>query len=156
MRLSKKIEDLMSAVSFAEEGEFDTARQMLKEERRVLLAVGDGVINKKTLKYAVNTSKRIGADLDILMVSSAAQDAGAEDFVEELGREGIRFRVIRKRGCLKQGIVDYTNDEKDILFVVIESEDNLNLDCAGGNKRLSEAWQKLRCPLVVVMDGAKA
>lgn len=146
----------MSAISFAEEGEFNAAKEILKRERRVLLAVRDGRINRKTLGYAVNTGKRIGADLDILMVSSKAQDAGAEDFVEELEREGVRFRVIRKRGCLKQGIVDYTNDEKDILFVVIESEDNLDIDCSAGSKSLSEAWQKLRCPLVVVMEGAKA
>jgi hypothetical protein len=34
--LKKKIEDLMSSISFAEEGDFDTAREMLKEKRRVL------------------------------------------------------------------------------------------------------------------------
>ena len=48
-RLNKKIEDLMSAISFAEAGEFETAREMLKEERRILFAVKNGQIDKKTL-----------------------------------------------------------------------------------------------------------
>ena len=69
--LKKKVEDLMSAISFAEEGEFDTAREMLKEERRVLLAIKENHLDKKTFRYAINTCKRVGADLDILYVSSA-------------------------------------------------------------------------------------
>ncbi len=155
-RLGKKIEDLMSAISFAEEGEFKTAKEMLKKEERVLLGVREGRMDRKTFKYAINTCKRIGASLDILYVPSGnPADSMFGHFQSELEREGIRYRMVKRDGCLKQAIVDYTDLEKDILFVVIESTDNLDADCTGKNKRLSNSWQKLKCPLVVVMEGAK-
>ena len=153
--LKKKVEDLMSAISFAEEGEFDTAREMLKEERRVLLAVKENHLDKKTFRYAINTCKRVGADLDILYVSAGEKTSPVlEQCMEDLKNEGINFRVVQKHGCLKQQIIDYTNSKKEILFAVTKSLENLDLDCGGKGKRLSEAWQRLRCPLVVVADNA--
>lgn len=175
-----KIERTMAAISFAEEGEYNTAKEILREGKRVLLAVGGGDIDRNTLKYALNTCKRIGADIDILHVSSkntvnevespknhkilggnggesisSTVDAAIQNFYVELEKEGIRYQLIQKTGCLKQEIIDYTNSRKDILFVVIESSDVLDVDCTGKNKRLSESWQNLKCPLVVVMSGAK-
>jgi hypothetical protein len=153
--LKKKVEDLMSAISFAEEGEFDTAREMLKEERRVLLAIKEDHLDKKTFRYAINTCKRVGADLDILYVSSAEKMSPVlEQCIEDIKNEGINFRVIQKHGCLKQQIIDYTNTKKEILFAVTKSLENLDLDCGSKGKRLSEAWQRLRCPLVVVADNS--
>ena len=153
--LKKKVEDLMSSISFAEEGEFDTAREMLKENRRVLLAIKENYLDKKTFRYAINTCKRVGADLDILYVSSAEKISSVlEQCLEDLKNEGINFRVVQKNGCLKQQIIDYTDNKKEILFAVTESFENLDLDCRGKGKRLSEAWQRLRCPLVVVTDNA--
>ena len=155
VNLKKKVEDLMSAISFAEEGEFDTAREMLKEDRRVLLAIKENHLDKRTFRYAINTCKRVGADLDILYVSSAEKMSPVlEQCLEDLKNEGINFRVIQKNGCLKQQIIDYTDKKKEILFAVTKSLENLDLDCGGKGKRLSAAWQRLRCPLVVVADNA--
>ena len=151
--LKKKVEDLMSAIAFAEEGEVDAAREMLKEERRVLLAIKENHLDRKTFRYAINTCKRIGADLDILYVSSAEKISPLlEQCLEDLKNEGISFRVVQKNGCMKQQIIDYTNKRKEILFAVTESFVNIDLDCSGKGKRLSEAWKKLRCPLVVVTE----
>jgi hypothetical protein len=156
-KLGKKIEDIMSAVSFAEEGDFNTAREILKKEKRVLLAANNGNIDYRALKYAVNTCKRISAGLDILIVSSRSENnSKLKQTLNELETEGIKHMVSEREGCLKQAIVDYTNSEKDILFVVIESTDELETGCAAKTKKLSEAWQRLRCPLVVVTGGAKA
>jgi hypothetical protein len=156
-RMIGKIEGALAAVSFAEEGEFNTAAEMMKEERRVLLAVRERRIDGKTFKYAMNTSKRVKADLDILYISpSDAPDPALERFLAELRDEGIAYRLVRKGGCLKQAIIDYTNSKREILFVVIESSDSLDVDCAGKDKGLSESWQNLKCPLVVVSEAAKA
>ncbi len=159
-KLMKNVESILAAASFAEEGEVATARSIMQEGRRVLLALKEGRVDVKTLKYALNTAKRIGAHLDILYVAATGGgeimvDPLLRHFESELSAEGIRYRLIPRTGCLKQQIIDYTNSEKEILFAVIESPNSLDLDCNKRDKTLSELWQKLKCPLVVVMDGAR-
>ena len=51
-KMMKKMEDALAAASFAEEGERRAARSILSEGRRVLLALKEGRIDAKTLKYA--------------------------------------------------------------------------------------------------------
>jgi hypothetical protein len=156
-RMMDRVENVMAAASFAEEGQFESARQMLNEERRVLLAVRQHRIDHKTLKYALNTCRRVDAGLDILYVSaSGAADPVLEGFLSQLNTEGFLYRVIKRTGCMKQAIIDYTGSQKEVLFVVIESSDNLDVDCSLRNRRLSDSWNKLKCPLVVVSEAAKA
>ena len=152
--MQKKIEDLMAAVSFAEEGDDKTAREFLREPRRVLLAVRKGQADRNTFRYAMNTCKRIGAGLDILYVSSSGTENSVPDeYLAALAKEGIDYRLVRRSGCLKQAIIDYTTSQREIVFAVTESTENLEADCRGKGKGLSEAWQKLQCPLVVVAEG---
>lgn len=160
-KMMKNVEDALAAATFAEAGEAVTARSIVKEGRRVLLALKEGRIDGKTLRYALNTAKRIDAALDILYVTAAGGSAHTVDpllvhFESEIKAEGILYRMIPRTGCLKEQIIDYTNNEKDILFAVIESPHSLDADCNKRDKTLSELWQKLKCPLVVVMDGARA
>jgi hypothetical protein len=160
-KMMKSMESALTAASLAEEGEAEAARSILKEDRRVLLALKQGQIDARTLKYALNTAKRIGAHLDILTVSASGRGEGKldpllEHFIAELRAEQIQCRLIPRAGCLKQQIIDYTNSEKEILFAVIESPHSLDADCNKKDKALSELWRKLKCPLVVVMDGARA
>ncbi len=157
----KKAEDMLAATSFAEAGESGIARSILAEGRRVLLALKAGRVDIKTLKYAVNTAKRISAGLDILYVAASGRGADAEDpMIKELEADlastGIGYRLIRRTGCLKEAVIDYTNREKDILFAVVESPHALDADCRSKDNRLAELWRQLKCPLVVVMDGARA
>ena len=150
--LKKKIEEMMSAISFAEEGEFETAREFLREERRVLLAIRKDQVDRKTFRYAINTCKRINAALDILYISASKEkDPALQQYLSELTQEGINYRLVQKGGCLKQAIIDYTNTIKGILFAVTESSNNLDADCKG--MKASKAWKDLKCPLVVVEDG---
>ena len=155
-KMMKSVEYALTAASFAEEGDPETARSLMKESRRVLLALKAGQTDQKTLKYALNTAKRINAHLDILQVGSSRADPALQPFLSELAAEGITYRLITRSGCLKQQIIDYTDSEKEILFAVIESPSSLDADCDKQDKELSELWRKLKCPLVVVMDGAKA
>ncbi len=154
-KLSKKIEDLMSAVSFAEEGEFNTAKEMLRDERVVLLAVKKEELDKRVFRYAINACKRVRANLDILYISPVeVTDPVLDECLSEVRKEGLKYRLMRKTGCIKQEIIDYTNSKKGVLFAVAAEMENLDLDCKGKGKRLSDAWQNLKCPLVVVADGA--
>lgn len=156
-KMMKQVENALTAVSFAEEGEWDAARSFVREGRRVLLAVREGQADPRTLKYALNSSLRVGARLDILYVSaSKTQDPLADPairvFASELQKAGVSYRVIPASGCMKQEIIDYTNREKDILFAVIESPQSLDAECRKKDLRLAELWKNLKCPLVVVMD----
>ncbi len=161
-KMIKMVEHALTAASFAEEGELETANALMRESRRVLLALKAGQIDPKTLKYAVNTAKRVNANLDILYVTSSrvgrqrSRDPLVDSLMSELSEAGIPYRIIPRSGCLKQQIIDYTNGEKEILFAVIESPASLDDDCTKRDKQLSELWRQLKCPLVVVMDGAEA
>ncbi len=140
-------ETAMTAASFAEEGEAGIARNIINDDRRILLAVTREQMDKKTFRYAVNTCKRIGADLDILYISeSDAPDAQLEECLAELKAERVNYSLMYKKGSLKQSIIDYTNKKKKSLFAVIGNN--------GTSKGISQAWNNLKCPLVVVEDAA--
>lgn len=147
--LIKKFEDIMSAASFAEAGEFKTAREVLKGERRVLLAMREGEVERKALTYALNTCKRIGADMDVLYLSSGNSDEDPilKQFFSELDKEGISYRLIRGSGLLREEIKNYTDSEISVHFVVVES---LAVDRWSKEERLSEILKKIKCPVVVV------
>jgi hypothetical protein len=147
--LMKKFEDAMTAATFAEAGETETARAILKEEKRVLLALREGEIERKALIYAMNTCKRIGADMDILYLSSAesSENAMLKQFSSELQGEGIHYRLIQRSGRLREEIKDYTDSERSINFVVVESP---AVDRWNREEGLSKILEKMKCPLVVV------
>lgn len=148
-KLNKKFEDIMAASAFAEVGEFETARQILRENRRILLALRKESISKKTLLYAINACKRVGTGLDILFISNDGEETEElREFMKTLEAEGIAFNLIKRKGCLKKEIIDYVKEKKNIDFVVIESTENLERECREGT--LLDAWSTLRCPLVVV------
>lgn len=159
-KMMKQIEDAMAAVSFAEEGQVEAAESLFKRERRVLLALKEGHVDAKTLRYALNASLRIKAHLDVLFVAAPDRTPKSDPvltaFTSELRTSGVPFRMIERSGCLKQQIIDYTKKERDVLFVVVESPGSLDADCARKDGVLTELWKNLSCPLVVVSDTAGA
>ena len=159
-KIMKQVEDTMAAVTFAEEGQADAATELFRGERRVLLALKAGRTDAKTLRYAMNASLRIKAGLDILYVSAPGAKQRTEPLLEtftaELKTAGVPCQVIGRSGCMKQEIVDYTNGNHDVLFVVVESPGSLDADCRKKDGVLSELWKNLKCPLVVVSDAAGA
>ncbi len=157
--LSKKIEAIMSAITFAEEGEFETAKTLMNTRKRGLLAMRNGVIDLKTCTYALNTCKRIGIGLDLLVVGETEREAlhpSITPFLARLKDDSISFSLERTAGCIKQAILHHTESENDIVFVVIESQGTLEQNCETRDRRLSKLWQQLKCPLVVVAEGLKA
>lgn len=157
--IRQKIEAIMSAITFAEEGEFETAKGLMKTRKRVLLAIRNNRIDRKTCTYAINTCKRIGIGIDLLVVGDREAEPlspSLQPFLEQLTAEEVSFSLFTKAGCLKQTILNHIEEADNILFVVIESQGTLDSNCAVKDKRLSDSWQRLRCPLVVVADGLKA
>jgi len=159
-RMMRQVEDAMAAVSFAEEGQAEAAVSLFRRERRVLLALKEGRMDAKTLRYAMHAALRIQAGLDILYVASPGSAGrpgpSLQGFTDELTRAGVPFEVVTRAGCMKQEIIDHTNSSHDVLFVIVESPGSLDADCRKKDGVLTELWKNLRCPLVVVSEAAGA
>lgn len=152
--LRKQLEDIFTSVAFAEAGEHETAREILRGRKKVLLAVSERMFDRNVLKYALSISKRIGADIDVLyLTGSEAENRDIQEFVSISKREGSECTVVKKHGCMKKAILDYTEKRKEILFVVVGTESELNMECEIDERTFSMAWRKLKCPLVVVSKG---
>ena len=67
--LGKKIEDMLSAAAFAETGEFETARELARGSRKVLLILTGSVADTKSFTYAMSVAERIGAGLEIMCLA---------------------------------------------------------------------------------------
>ncbi|MBI5199745.1 MAG: universal stress protein [Nitrospirae bacterium] len=156
MKIMKKFEDIFAAAAFAEEGEFETAREMVKGRQTVLLALTGRESDRKSFTYAMNICKRIGAGLEIVYVLNGSEMVSLMDqFQDELKKENIPYEIFQVNGSIKEEIINHTEKRSDIRFVVIESSDNLNIDCKKDNTTPPKAWEGLKCPLVVVMEGGK-
>lgn len=150
-KLVKQIEDTMSAVAFAESGEYETAREILKGKKAVLLAISDRFFDRNAFTYALNVSKRVNAVLEILYVTPFNRERrGLKSFLSEVKKEGFKFSLVMKKGCVKRAILDYTDKRNEILFVIVGSALELDFECTEKEGFLSKAWKKLKCPLVLV------
>ena len=149
-----RFDDLMSAITFAEAGEHEKARELLKGRDTILLAISERAIDRSVLKYALNLSKRIHAAIDVLyLTKSGERHVLLDAFMSETAKARVDCTLVRRDGCMKKAILDYTEKRREILFVVIGSTPELDMECKTGEKSLSEAWKRLKCPLVVVSKG---
>jgi len=153
--LMKQFEKIMSAAAFAEAGEFETARKMLHERKKVLLVLTGRETDMKAARYAVNTSKRIGAGIEILYLARNSEEKSfLEEYLKELKQKGIAYQVTQCEESLKEEITRFIEKEKDIEFVVIDS-DELGIRSAKDKKAALHEWERLRCPVVLVSELAK-
>ncbi|RJQ51361.1 MAG: hypothetical protein C4526_10270 [Nitrospiraceae bacterium] len=153
----KELDDTFAAAAFAEAGEFETAKQILKGRKKVLLTLTGRESDLKSFRYALNICKRIDAELEILHVSRSIGTLKLlKQFQDEPGAEKTGFRIIEGIGCLKEAIIGHTEKSPDIQFVVVESSEALNMDCTKNERVLSKAWKNLKCPLVLVSEASGA
>lgn len=157
-----RLQRSLEAAAFAEEGDHSGARSLLREHRRVLLALRGLEGDDRTMSYAQNTCQRIGAGLDVLCVADRA--LGDEElhralapFLASLAEVGIPCRPTSTAGCIKEQIIRYTREHPEVSFVVVESAGVLDRGCGTDDQRkLSRLWKRMTCPLVVVSDPARA
>jgi hypothetical protein len=143
----------MSAAAFAEAGEAETARSLVRPARTVLLAVTPRGADVRSAEYARGVCKRIEAGLEIILVPGGeSQSRFLRDFKRDLNKDGIPWRIEPTTGCLKKRILEYTDGRRDIHFVVIESSEELDIECDEERGAVRKFIALLKCPLVVVSE----
>ena len=143
----------MSAAAFAEAGEVETARSFIWPRRTVLLALTPRGDEVRSAEYARGVCKRIGAGLEILLLAGGeSQNRFLRDFKRQLDGDHVPWRIESTAGCLKKRILEHTDRRRDIHFVVIESSEELDIQCDGESGAVKKFFSRLRCPLVVVSE----
>jgi hypothetical protein len=146
---------MLNAASFAESGEFDTAREMLDSSKQVLLVLTGRESDTKSLTYALNIAQRTDADLEVLSTSTSQAAAEIVALCEqEAKRHSVALKTMKVKGCIKDALFAHTEKRRDIICVVIESMETLNIDCSHKEKSLDGVWEKLGCPLALVSEKA--
>jgi hypothetical protein len=152
-RIMNSFEEMMSAASFAEEGEFDTARKVLSARHRILLVLTGTESDMKAASYALNISERISAAIEILYIKQKETgDSFLKSYLGELKAGGIEHRLTQGEGPIKEEIIKFTDRMRDIQFVIIDSQD---LGIASEKEEVLHGWEGLECPLVLVSSPAK-
>jgi K+-sensing histidine kinase KdpD len=151
MKMRDRFEDIMSAITFSEAGEHETAQIFLNQKKTVLFAVSDKMFDQSAFRYALGTSNRINANLEILYVAAKGDDPTAiRESVSEAAGSEAEFNLIVKTGSFKQAILDYSEKNREIQFVVIGSEPELEKECKAAGRSITDVMRHLKCPLVVV------
>jgi hypothetical protein len=152
--LVKQFEEIMSSVAFAEAGEIGSAMRILHERHKVLLVLTGEETDMKAARYALNICKRIRVGIEILYITKNNDDIRfLEEYLKELKAKGIEYQVRRCKESMKEEIIRFIEKQRDIEFVVIDSED-IHFDSEDKPETLKK-WEKLTCPLVLVSGFSK-
>jgi hypothetical protein len=153
--LVKQFEEIMSSVAFAEAGEIGIAMEILHERHKVLLVLTGEETDMKSARYALNICKRIRAGIEILYITKNNDDIPfLEEYLKELKTKGIAYQVRRCKESMKEEIIRFIKKEKDIQFVVIDSED-VGINAESDKPDTLKKWEGLTCPLVLVSGFSK-
>jgi hypothetical protein len=91
-------------------------------------------IRPGALRYAINVSQRMDAELDILSPPGSAEIERALDrYRSDLDKSGVRWRLLWQRLSSPLEIANYVREHRDVLFVVVSAQDALARAMESGN-----------------------
>lgn len=166
----QKIETSMTAVTFAEAGEFEMARQYFQPEKnrrkRVLLGTDRIEISTGTLHYGLRLCKTIGGSLEIFQVihlpeatppdESAAPGMLQEALQKKLGEQGISYNLAVGKECLAEEMLKFTRNRRDLLCVIFDAMEAGSATCQQAKESMLARFHALQCPVVVCNQQTQA
>ena len=159
----------MSAATFAEAGEFETARQMLHQNKnankKILLGTDQTEINQKSIQHVRELCRRIGAKLEVLHILRSGKNVRGKKALQLQAEEGsskgvkvsdIDYTTVIGEARLVEEVARYVDRRRDILFVVLDGVGVADGDQRTEGKRekqnFAQIMQKIRCPVVVYSE----
>lgn len=161
--LFKKLEESMTAATFAEAGEFETARQFLKTNKnahkRVLLGTDKPEIATRTISYALHLCQRLGGGLEIFhMLRMPENETNSGLSLEKeplaalnttLQHKGVIYQPVSGLGCLADEVLRHASARRDILCVVFDVLEADGGSCRKAKENMITRLQALHCPVVM-------
>jgi len=166
----KKLEEAMTAATFAEAGEFEMARQLLKTNKnahkRVLLGTDKPEIAPRTISYALHLCQRLGGGLEIFhMLHTLEKETASELSQEEaplsalnssLQEKGVIYQPFNGLGCLADEVLRHAGARRDILCVVFDALEPDGSRCRKAKENMIAKFQALHCPVVMYAGSVRA
>ena len=166
----KKLEEAMTAATFAEAGEFETARQFLKTNKnahkRVLLGTDKPEIAPRTISYALDLCQRLGGGLEIFHMLHRPEnetDSGRDQEEEPLAslntalrEKGVVYQPVSRLGCLADEVLRHAGSRRDILCVVFDALEPESTSCRKAKENMIAKFQALHCPVLMYTGSSKA
>ncbi len=155
-------QETMAAAAFAEEGEFESALQMMTNKKnankKILLGTEENTPLGKAAQYAFSACKSMGANLEVLHLIRQTELVGTlkntekkikgEQIPRKLNfkKIGVLYYPVFSKNPLEEEVARFAVNRGDILFVVLNEDD--------GQKRKKGAHfasllATLKCPVVV-------
>lgn len=159
----KKLEEAMTAATFAEAGEFETARQFLttnkNARKRVLLGTDKPEIAARTISYALHLCQRLGGGLEIFhMLHLPENETASGPSLEKeplaalnnaLQKKGVVYQPFNGLGCLADEVLRHAGTRRDILCVVFDVLEPDGASCRKAKENMIAKFQALHCPVVM-------
>jgi len=166
----KKLEEAMTAATFAEAGEFETARQILKTNKnahkRVLLGTDKPEIAPRTISYALHLCQRLGGGLEIFHMLNMPENEIVSGMSQEnepiaalntsLQEKGVIYQPFNGLGCLADEVLRHAGGRRDILCVVFDVLDPNGTNCRKAKENMITKFQALHCPVVMYAGSSRA
>ncbi|MFH0958074.1 MAG: hypothetical protein V1897_05145 [Pseudomonadota bacterium] len=167
-----KFERSMSAVAFAEAGEFESANEIFLPESKphvVALVIDNSNPNHHAIDYTVNLCRRIGATMDVLITESDQiglhdnhtdyerwfESVDVAELTLFLRERNVQCQVHMFKGDIVENLGEYVRRHKEVTSVVYDAQIIPQKGSRAENKWhrvLETICRKLSIPLITVFD----
>jgi hypothetical protein len=164
-KIRDRFEDVMGSITFAEAGDFDTAKRIIRKDsdaqpsrKTVLLGAEGYEVSRNALLHVLNLCKRLDARLELLVITSKRRllkdtKDRVEPILSMLEENGIDVILEHRVGSYEKEMLKHIKEMRSIHSVVCsQSNDEGRPPKKKFLKALRRQCEKLGCPIEVVLS----